>query len=154
MQLDVVDLRDFYATPLGQVTRRMLSRCVRAHWRTRSGGTMIGLGYATPYLGSFRNDTLRLGALMPSQQGAIVWPPTGKTSSVLVEEDRLPLPDSCVDRLLCVHCLEVAERPGLFLRELWRILTPGGSLLMIVPNRRGVWARTDATPFGQGRPYS
>ena len=154
MQLDVVDLRDFYATPLGQVARRMLSRRVRAHWRPGRVGTLIGLGYATPYLGSFRGDALRLGALMPSQQGAIVWPPAGKTSSVLVEEDRLPLPDACVDRLLCVHSLEVAERPAAFLRELWRVLTPEGSLLMIVPNRRGVWARTDATPFGQGRPYS
>ena len=29
-----------------------------------------------------------------------------------------------------------------------------GRLLLIVPNRRGVWARLDSTPFGQGRPYS
>jgi hypothetical protein len=27
-------------------------------------------------------------------------------------------------------------------------------LLAVVPNRRGVWARTDTTPFGHGRPYS
>lgn len=26
--------------------------------------------------------------------------------------------------------------------------------MMIVPNRRGLWARTDRTPFGFGRPYS
>ena len=25
---------------------------------------------------------------------------------------------------------------------------------MVVPNRRGVWARLDTTPFGHGRPYS
>jgi hypothetical protein len=24
----------------------------------------------------------------------------------------------------------------------------------VVPNRRGVWARLDTTPFGHGRPYS
>ncbi|HVX92043.1 MAG TPA: methyltransferase type 11, partial [Xanthobacteraceae bacterium] len=24
----------------------------------------------------------------------------------------------------------------------------------VVPNRRGLWARMDTTPFGQGRPYS
>jgi hypothetical protein len=26
--------------------------------------------------------------------------------------------------------------------------------MLVVPNRRGVWARLDNTPFGQGRPYS
>ena len=31
---------------------------------------------------------------------------------------------------------------------------PGGRLLAVIPNRRGIWARTDTTPFGHGRPYS
>ena len=91
---------------------------------------------------------------MPSAQGALVWPSSGKTLSVLVEDEQLPLPDNSVDRLLCVHCLEVADRPGLLLREIWRVLAPEGRLMMVVPNRRGIWARTDATPFGQGRPFS
>ena len=30
----------------------------------------------------------------------------------------------------------------------------GGRLLVVVPNRRGVWARLDRTPFGLGSPYS
>jgi len=66
----------------------------------------------------------------------------------------LPLPDNSVDRLLAVHCLETADRPRSLLREVWRVLSPQGRLLLIVPNRRGVWARLDHTPFGQGRPYS
>jgi hypothetical protein len=40
------------------------------------------------------------------------------------------------------------------LREIWRILAANGRLLIVVPNRRGIWARSDATPFGQGRPFS
>jgi SAM-dependent methyltransferase len=73
---------------------------------------------------------------------------------VLVQEDRLPLADGSVDRLLAVHCLEMAERVRPLLREIWRVLTPEGRLMLVVPNRRGVWARLDNTPFGQGRPYS
>ena len=37
---------------------------------------------------------------------------------------------------------------------MWRVLASGGRLLAVVPNRRGLWARMDTTPFGHGRPYS
>jgi SAM-dependent methyltransferase len=74
--------------------------------------------------------------------------------TVLVDEDQLPLPDNSVDRLLLVHCLETAERVRPLMREMWRIMAPQGRVLMLVPNRRSIWARSDRTPFGQGRPYS
>jgi SAM-dependent methyltransferase len=53
-----------------------------------------------------------------------------------------------------VHSLEMSHEAGALLREVWRVLAAGGRLLAVVPNRRGLWARTDATPFGHGRPYS
>jgi SAM-dependent methyltransferase len=154
MHVDVTDLRDFYATPLGQVARRLLGQRVRSRWRGVAGATLVGLGFATPYVGIFRGEATRIGALMPSSQGALVWPRSGGILSALVEEDRLPLADNSVDRLLVAHCLEVTEREAPLLRELWRVLAPEGRLLLIVPNRRGVWARLDTTPFGHGRPYS
>jgi SAM-dependent methyltransferase len=154
MQLDVGDLREFYATALGQAVRRLLSHRIRARWRGLSGATLIGLGYASPYLGVFRGEVRRLGALMPESQGALVWPRDAPTLSVLVDEGHLPLADGSVDRLLAVHCLEAAERARPLLREMWRVLSPEGRLMLVVPNRRGVWARLDNTPFGQGRPYS
>ena len=40
------------------------------------------------------------------------------------------------------------------LAEVWRVLTPGGRLLVVVPNRAGLWARMENTPFGYGRPFS
>jgi SAM-dependent methyltransferase len=154
MHLDVGDLKDFYLTALGQTVRRVLSHRIRARWRGLSGATLIGLGYAAPYLGAFRGEARRIGALMPEAQGALAWPRSAPTLSVLVQEDRLPLPDGSVDRLLALHCLEMAERTRPLLREIWRVLSPEGRLMLIVPNRRGVWARLDNTPFGQGRPYS
>lgn len=38
--------------------------------------------------------------------------------------------------------------------QIWRVLTPGGRMIVVVPNRAGVWARVEHTPFGHGRPYS
>ena len=66
----------------------------------------------------------------------------------------MPLPDSCIDRVLLVHALESVEHPRELLGEIWRILTPGGRMIVVVPNRRGLWARVDTTPFGHGQPYS
>jgi SAM-dependent methyltransferase len=154
MNIDVADLRDFYASSLGQMARRIVGHRIRARWRPETGGVLVGLGFASPYLGAFRGEASCIGALMPQGQGALIWPAAGPTHSVLVEEDRLPLPDNCVDRLLVVHCLELAERTAQMLREMWRVLSPRGSLLIVVPNRRGVWARLDTTPFGYGRPFS
>ena len=78
----------------------------------------------------------------------------GPAMAALVEEDELPLTDAAVDRVLLVHALEMSTDAAELLREVWRVLAPGGRLLAVVPNRRGLWARMDTTPFGQGRPYS
>lgn len=154
MQPDVKELMDFYDRPLGAVVRRVLAQKIRARWPRIAGATLVGLGFATPYLGSFRGEVTRLGALMPATLGAAVWPPVGPVASVAVEEQQLPLPDNTVDNLIVVHCLETSENARLLLREIWRVMKPEGRLLLVVPNRRGVWARMDTTPFGHGRPYS
>lgn len=154
MHLDVATLRDFYATPLGQIARRLLARRIRSQWGAAAGETIASLGFGTPFLGGYRSEARCLGAFMPSSQGALIWPPTARILSTLVEEDQLPLRDNSVDRLLVVHCLEVTEQVRPLLRELWRVLKPEGRLLVVVPNRRGLWAHVDTTPFGYGSPYS
>jgi SAM-dependent methyltransferase len=155
MSLDVVDLRAFYASPLGIVASRILSARVRARWENVVGASLLGLGYATPYLAEFRHDAMRTLAMMPAEQGVVPWPGHGEpSSSALVEELKLPLPSSSIDRVLLVHMLEMTEQPAEMLREVWRVLDPGGRLLLIVPSRRGWWAGAEWTPFGHGRPYS
>lgn len=154
MELDVVDLKDFYRTPLGLAVRRLVRAEIRARWRGVRGGMIAGLGYGVPYLGPFRQDTMRIAALMPETQGALVWPSAGPQLSVLVDDRQLPLPDNSVDRMLLVHSLEATDRPARLLREAWRVLVPEGRIMIVAPNRRSVWARIDTTPFGHGRPFS
>src|SRR4029079_8463427 len=153
MSLDVVDLRNFYAQPLGTVARRFVSRGIRTRWPDTRGQRIAGLGYATPYLGLFREEAERCLALMPAAQGVVKWPSARPTLTALVEELDLPLTDAAVDRVLLVHGLEMAHDPFALLREVWRVLAAGGQLLAVVPNRRGLWARMDNTPFGHGRAY-
>lgn len=151
---DVIDLRAFYSSPLGMVARRMVSRAIRTHWTSARGMLTVGLGYCTPYLGLFREEADRSLAFMPARQGVIHWPTARPGRSALVEDDMLPLADAAVDRLLIVHALEVSNDVQALLREAWRVLAAGGKVLAVVPNRRGLWAQRDTTPFGQGRPYS
>jgi len=91
---------------------------------------------------------------MPAAQGVVKWPSARASLTSLVEELDLPLSDAAVDRALLVHALEMSRDAEALLREVWRALAPGGRLLAVIPNRRGIWARTDTTPFGHGRPYS
>ena len=154
MSIDVIDLRNFYAQRLGVVARRFVSRGVRARLNDTRGQRVLGIGYATPYLGLFREEAERCLAFMPAAQGVVKWPSLRPGLSTLVDELDLPLQDSSVDRVLLVHALEMAHDPGALLREVWRVLAAGGRLLAVVPNRRGLWARMDTTPFGHGRPYS
>jgi SAM-dependent methyltransferase len=154
MTLDVHELSAFYASPLGETSRQLIGRVVRARWENCRGLDLMGLGFCGPYLDRFRDEAVRTLALMPSGQGVAPWPATGRSASALVVDDMLPLPDACVDRALVAHALETAEHPSAVMEEVWRVLAPEGRVLLIVPSRRGVWARVDGTPFGHGQPFS
>jgi SAM-dependent methyltransferase len=151
---DAVDLRDFYATPLGRVARRLIGRRLRLMWPDVRGFNLLGLGYATPFLGAFRDEAARVVALAPAPQGVLHWPTEGGGLSALVDENGLPLPDRAFDRVLVVHALECAEHTRPMMREVWRVMSDGGRLIVVAPNRRGLWAQFEGTPFGYGRPYS
>jgi len=154
MWMDVVDLRDFYSSALGGVARRMIRRRIREIWPDCKGMKILGLGYSTPYLGLFKGDAERTLAFMPAAQGVMHWPNESRSLTSLVDEAELPLDDLSVDRVLIVHAVECSEQLRNLLREVWRVLSGSGKVLIVVPNRRGVWARMERTPFGMGRPYS
>lgn len=154
MSVDVVDLRSFYASPMGEVARRLVGRVVERFWGPLGGLRVLGLGYATPYLDPVRAAPERTLAFMPETQGVVNWPSSGLTASALVDATMMPLADGSIDRVLLVHAIENSESPAELLYEVWRILTPGGRIIVVAPNRRGLWARMDTTPFGQGKPYS
>lgn len=154
MTLDVVALRAFYDSPLGETARRFVGRALAGFLAPGAGASVMGLGYATPYLDPARGAAERVLAFMPAAQGVEPWPAEGRTASCLADSLMLPLPDGCMDRVLLVHALETSEDPNELFYEVWRVLAPGGRLAVVVPNRGGLWARMDVTPFGHGQPYS
>jgi SAM-dependent methyltransferase len=154
MRPDLLDLQAFYASRQGQLVRRLVGRQIRRLWPEVCGARVLGIGYATPFLGTLLDDAERVCAIMPSGQGVAPWPAGGPNVTTLASEDELPLADRSIDRVLMVHALESSEQGGRLLREVWRVLADGGQALIIVPNRRGMWCLSESTPFGYGQPFS
>src|ERR1700716_2989126 len=120
MTIDVIDLRDFYSQRLGIVARRLINRGIHARWPNAQGQRVLGLGYPTPYLGLFREDSERCIAFMPAAQGGLKWPTARPTRATRGDQFSPPLPDAAVDRILLVHALEMSDDPQGLLREVWR----------------------------------
>lgn len=154
MHADIIELREFYGSTLGHLAERSIGLALKPLWPIVPSERLIGLGYAVPWLDALRARTERTFAFMPAGMGATAWPVGEASLTALIFDEELPLPDSSIDRILMVHALEHSEDPRETLKEAWRVLAPGGRLVVVVPNRRGIWARSDATPFGSGRPYS
>src|ERR1700710_2015934 len=128
MSIDVVDLRDFYGQRLATVGRHFVGRGIRRRWIDTHGQRVLGIGYATPYLGLFREEGERCLAFMPAAQGVVKWPTAKPALSALVDEFELPLPDAAVDRVLLVHALEMSHDPTALLRGVWRVRGGGGAV--------------------------
>lgn len=154
MLLDASELQAFYETRLGQASAKFIRRRLRELWPSVRGEAVAGIGYAIPYLRPFRAEAARTLCLMPAQQGAQHWPPHAPNLTALIDEAAIPLPDASMDRIIVAHLVENTESLRPLLRQIWRVLTPAGRVVFIVPNRTSLWAQFETTPFGHGRPFT
>ena len=148
--MNVVDLQSFYATPLGKATHRFVAAKFASTLQGVADGRVMGLGFASPYL----DPALHHLAFMMARRGVVHWPLEGLILSTLVDEYDLPLPDNSIEVALIIHGLEFTDEPKDVLEEIWRVLTPQGQVVIVVPNRHGLWSLSESTPFGFGQPFS
>jgi hypothetical protein len=156
MRPNVVQLRQFYSSRLGRVVKQQLRKRVLAHWPESHRETIVGIGYAPPLLRVLERagDETATLALMPAEQGAIYWPVHTNNRSILGDEMTPPFAPNTLHRVLMLHAMEFAAKPAELLAVYWEMLAPGGRLLIITPNRFGLWARMGRTPFTRGRAFS
>ncbi|MBC9245695.1 methyltransferase domain-containing protein [Paracoccus sp. 11-3] len=157
MHHDIEDLRRFYyQRSLGRVVQRILRDRLTDCWAPASttGMNVAGFGFAAPMLRPYLSTARRVTALMPGPQGVMAWPAGMANHSVLCDETAWPIDTGSLDRLVMLHGLETSDHPAAVLAEAWRVLGPGGRMLIMVPNRAGLWAASDDTPFGFGRSYT
>ena len=154
---DVIALRDFYKTPLGKHVAGQMHPHLTRFWQTDASCCNVMVGYGIGWLppaSQYHDMPANLLSLMLARSGVVAWPESEPGRSGLVDSHALPLPDVHIDRLLLAHALEFDAEPGRLLDECWRVLDGSGRLLVVVPNRRGLWARLEHIPFGHGHPYS
>lgn len=151
---DLGSIDDFYSRPLGQHTTRLLGNLINELLADTRGQNILCCGYGLPFLEPMADKARSTLAFMPAAMGVRNWPTSGANSTALVDLNRLPLPDSSFDAVLVVHGLEFALDADGFLAEIWRVLVPAGKAVVVVPNRRGFWSRSDHTPFGYGHPFT
>jgi len=153
--MEVHGLAAFYASRGGETTGRLVAARLAALWPKLPGQAVLGLGWTAPYLGLWPEAGRRI-ALVPGHLGgaAALASASASGACVTAPEEKLPFADSSFDRVLLVHGLEAAENARHLLREVWRVLRDDGRVMLVVPNRTGMWAHLDRTPFGHGQPYS
>lgn len=150
----VVNLRQFYATPFGESVRSLIARRLSVLWPESASDTALGIGFAMPYMSGYLARRAPAIVCMPAAQGAVYWPPEQDNVVFLAYESELPLPENSVNRVILMHSVEHSEQLSGLMSEVWRVLTPGGRVMMVVPNRLSFWARSERSPFGYGQPFT
>ncbi|MBL4869656.1 MAG: methyltransferase domain-containing protein, partial [Robiginitomaculum sp.] len=154
MRQNVTRLEQFYTDPLGVAAQTMVLRRLHSLWPHLEGLDVLGYGYGLPYLKTYQESAHRLIYAMPASQGVVQHAQRRGNTSLLVHENELPFRPSIFDRVLVTHGLEEARQMPTLLKELWRVMKPEGRIVIVAANRAGLWARSDKTPFGTGRPFS
>ena len=149
---DAAEFQEYYRSRQGRHVAMRLRRSLSGFWSRAANGCNAAIGYAPPVLRA--DDRPAVLNFAPMRLGPYEWPPKGPGRTVLVNGRSLPLQNVQLDRLLLLHALEFDPNPSRLLEECWRVLDGAGRLLVMVPNRNGLWARAERTPFGHGRPFS
>lgn len=152
--ISAYDLKSFYNSLRGRIIRGLVRQKILDTWPDIKSQNIVGYGYALPYLRPYLGKSANVVNMMPAQLGAHDWPPESENLVCLNAAHSLPLETNSVDYIVMVHALEFLDAPEETFEEIWRVLKSTGRLLVVVPNRMGLWARADWSPWGQGRPYS
>jgi ubiquinone/menaquinone biosynthesis C-methylase UbiE len=144
MLLDAINLHEFYTSHLGLTTKRAIGKHIREVWPEVKNMNVLGIGYCPPYLNAFRSKAKGVISVMPVSQGILQQSNKVASQSSLTSEAELPLPDLSMDRVRIIHALEYVESVRPMMRKVWRVLSRNGRIIVVTPNRRGIWVAARA----------
>ena len=72
MLLDAINFHEFYTSPLGLTTKRVIGKHIREVWPEVKNLNVLGIGYCPPYLNTFRSEAKRVISVTPVSQGILL----------------------------------------------------------------------------------
>lgn len=154
MLITAKDYDDFYLTRTGRLVRNTLRHRIRKTWPNVKGARVFGYGFSYPYLDLFLPEAELCVGAGRVEMGTLAWPNKASSASLLAASTAFPFEQSFFDNVLLVHAMEHAGSVRSLLQESWRVLRGNGRLILVVPNRTGLWSMASWSPFGVGTPYS
>ncbi len=129
-------LVDWFNSPLGSYLLEQEKACLSLEVRRFHGETLLWLGPVAP-----QRLELDLSRCMVRYHifGSLGTEIETSGPAYLGNSENLPLATSSVEGVVCHHGLECAQDSRVALRELARILEPGGRLLVTVFNPYSFW---------------
>ncbi len=115
-------LEDWYARPFGQAAFQQTSGSVRKSLEHVFGYYLVQLGLA-------RNMPLFLDSTIPTR--ILISSACGELADLVANFEELPIASDSTDAVIGQHFLEFSSQPHRTLREIHRILTPQGHLVLI-----------------------
>lgn len=113
--------------PLGLSYRRMLLDAELERLTSGLGGVVVEIGAKRVARGRWRPPVTRARRWVPLNLDR------GECPDVVADAQALPLRDATVDAIVCVEVLQYVLSPDTAMREVARVLVPGGSAVLSVP---------------------
>ncbi len=165
MWLDARSLEAFYATPWGALVGSSLAGYVERLWGSLEHQHLLAVGYPFPVLDRLAPAPEQCFVGLPQRMGAVDWPQEPLhpaleprrhrcNRTLMLKGGALPFRDGSLDKVLLLHQMEFSNDIPALTSELYRVLHDQGEVLMIVPNRAGLWSRSERSPFGYGQPFT
>lgn len=154
MLVTAKDYEDFYLSRTGRLVRDALRQKIRKSWPHAKGARVLGYGFAYPYLDIYRAEAEIAFSAGRLEMGVLHWPDKEQNSALFAASQALPFENNYFDNVMLIHALEHAGSVRALLQETWRVLRSNGRMLLVIPNRTGLWSMASWSPFGLGTPYS
>ncbi|MGI5917579.1 MAG: class I SAM-dependent methyltransferase [Anaerolineae bacterium] len=150
----------WFDTPLGRTVDVLEKDLLYRMARPLPGERVLDVGAGT---GHFACDLARRGLRVTACEPSAAMLAVGRVKGCDVEwhqapAERLPFDEGAFDLVFCVTALEFVEDVDAALREMVRVLAPGGRLVVGTLNAKGPWgrfyaqqARQEDSPFRHAR---